>query len=90
LGTTYQQQRQYFITKKRDLSCPLVLFQKHLVKWIKEWREAGERIILFMDHNKHVIKGPLGRELADKKGLDLRESIVQHTGASPGATFFCG
>ncbi len=25
-GTTYQQQRRYFITKKKDLTCPLVLF----------------------------------------------------------------
>jgi hypothetical protein len=43
-----------------------------------------------MDHNEHVINGPLGRELADKEGLDLHEAIVQHTGASPEATFFRG
>jgi hypothetical protein len=43
-----------------------------------------------MDHNKHVINGPLGKELADKEGLDLHEAIVQHTGTSPGATFFRG
>jgi hypothetical protein len=90
LGTTYQKQRQYFITKKKDLTSPLVLFRKHLVKQIKEWRKAGERIILFMDHNKHVINGPLGKELANKEGLDLCEAIVQHTGTSPGATFFRG
>ncbi len=41
-----------------------------------------------MDHNKHVINRPLGRELADKEGLDLRQAIVQHTGTSPGAAFF--
>jgi hypothetical protein len=44
LGTTYQQQRQYFITKKKDLTSPLVLFQEHLVKQIKKWRKARERI----------------------------------------------
>jgi hypothetical protein len=87
---TYQQQRQYFTTKKKDLTSLLVLFRKHLVKQIKEWRKAGERIILFMDHNKHVINGPLGKQLADKEGLDLHEAIVQHRGTSPGATFFCG
>ncbi len=37
LGTTYQQQRQYFITKKKDLTCPLVLFCKHLLKQMKGW-----------------------------------------------------
>ncbi len=87
LGTTYQQQWQYFITKKKDLTSPLILFQKHLVKQIKEWCKAGERIILFMDHNEHVINGPLGKELADKEGLDLHEAIVQHTVTSPGAKF---
>ncbi len=43
-----------------------------------------------MDHNEHVTNGPLGKELRDKNGLDMREAIIQHTGASPGATFFCG
>jgi hypothetical protein len=41
-----------------------------------------------MDHNEHVINGPLRKELADKKGLDLHEAIVQHTGTSPAAIFF--
>ena len=43
-----------------------------------------------MDHNEHTTNGPLGKELSDKNGLDLREVIIQHTGASPGATFFRG
>ena len=43
-----------------------------------------------MDHNEHVINGLLGRELGDNNGLDLIEAIIQHTGASPGATFFRG
>jgi hypothetical protein len=90
LGTSYQQQHHYFITKKKDLTCPLILFCKHLIKQIKQWRAAGERIVLFMDHNKQVIKGNLGHKLADKEGLDLREAMLHHTGSSPGATFFRG
>jgi hypothetical protein len=57
---------------------------------IKQWNAAGNRIILFMDHNKHVITGALGKALADKDGFNLREAIVQYTGKIPGATFFCG
>ncbi len=60
------------------------------MKQIKQWRAAGDRIILFMDHNKHMINGLLGKALADKKGLDLQEANVQHTGASPDMTFFRG
>jgi hypothetical protein len=87
LGTTYQQQQRYFITKKKDLTCPLIPFRNHLIKQMKEWRAAGDRIILFMDHNKHVINGQLGKALADKEGLDLQEAIVQHTGTSPARHF---
>jgi hypothetical protein len=60
------------------------------VKQIKQWRAAEDWVILLMDHNKHMINGLLGKALADKERLDLREAIVQHTGASPGATFFRG
>jgi hypothetical protein len=43
-----------------------------------------------MDCNKHAIEGPLRKALADKDGPDLCKAIKLHTGASPGATFFCG
>jgi hypothetical protein len=55
-----------------------------------QWRAGGERIVLFMDHNEHIIKGALGKALADKDCLDMREAVVQHTGVHPGATFFHG
>jgi hypothetical protein len=89
-GTTYQQQQHYFITRKKDLTCPIVLFQTHLVTQLTKWRTEGDRVVLFMDHNEHVINGPLGKALANKEGLNLREAILQHTGTSPGATFFRG
>ncbi len=89
-GTTYQQQPRYFITKKKDLTCPLILFRQDLIKQLKKLWAAGEKIILFMDHIEHVIEGALGKALADRDGLDLQEAIIQHTDKSPGATFFRG
>jgi hypothetical protein len=88
--TSYQQQRRYFKTKKKDLTCPLILFRKHLVRQIKQWQASGDRIILCMDHNEHVTNRPIGKELGDKDELDLQEAVVKYTGKSPGATFFCG
>jgi hypothetical protein len=90
LGTSYQQQRRTFITKKKYLTCPLILFQKHLVRQIKQWQASGDRINLFMDHNEHVTNRPIGKELEDKDGLDLRKALVKYTGKIPGATFFRG
>jgi hypothetical protein len=90
LGTSYQQQQGYFITKKNDLTCPLIMFCKNLIKQLKLWRAAGDRIILCMDHNKHAVDGALGNGLADRDGLDLHKAILDHTGVSRGATFFQG
>jgi hypothetical protein len=88
--TMYQQQRQYFITKKKDLACPNKLFCQHLLKQLQEWRTAGDQIILFMDHNKHTYNGPLGRALADKSSLGLHKAVLHHTGTQTGPTFFRG
>ncbi len=89
-GTTYQQQQRYFITKKKDLTCPIKLFWKQLIMKMIEWRKEGDKLVLFMDHNKHITKGALGQSLADKDGLDMREAVIQHTGTHPGATYFRG
>jgi hypothetical protein len=70
----------YFITRKKDLTCPLILFRRDLIKQLQQWQEAGEKIILFMDHNEHVTKGALGKALGDRDRLDLQEVIIHHTG----------
>ena len=89
-GTSYQQQRRHFILRKKDLTCPRTLFRRHLTAAIAKWRAAGERIVLFMDHNEHVYNGALGKALSDRDGLDLREVILETTGVQTGATFFRG
>ncbi len=38
--------------------------------------------MLFMDHNKHVIEGPLGKALTNKDGPDLSKAIMLHMGAA--------
>jgi hypothetical protein len=76
--------------KKKDLTCPNKLFRQNLVHHLKKWCLEGDRIILFMDHNKHTYDGPLGRALLDPGGLALQEAVLQHTGRRTGATFFRG
>ncbi len=88
--TMYQQQRQYFITEHQNLTCPNKLFRVHLLHQLAKWRAAGDRIILFIDHNEHTYDGPLGRALANTSGLALKEAVLQHTGKRTGATFFRG
>ena len=89
-GTSYQQQHQDFIMKKKDHTCPQTLFRQHLTKNIAKWRDACERIVLFMDHNKHVYDGMLEKALSNREGLNLQEVILKQTGTPTGATFFQG
>lgn len=34
-----------------------------LAQQLKRWRSRGDRIVLFMDANEHIIKGPLSKRL---------------------------
>jgi hypothetical protein len=70
-GISYQQQRRYFIMKKKDLTCPLTLFHQHLTTAIQKWRAAEDRIVLFVDHNGHVYDGALDKALGNRVGLNL-------------------
>jgi hypothetical protein len=88
LQTTYQQQRQYFITEQKDLTCPKKMIWLQLLQELTRWWAAGNQIILFMDHNEHTYNGPLGRAFADTSSLGLQEAVLQYTGARTGATFF--
>jgi hypothetical protein len=76
--------------KKKDLTCPLIMFCQQLIKQLKKWRAEGDRIILFMDHNEHVYNRALGKVLSNSTGLNLQEVILQHIGTRTGATFFRG
>jgi hypothetical protein len=42
-STTYQQHRRYFITQRKDLTCPGVKFQEDLVAQLSKWR--GQKAI---------------------------------------------
>jgi len=89
-GTVYQQQAQYWITERRDLTCPLVKFREDLIRMLKEWRDAGDRLIVCLDANEHIYKKTLGKLLTEDEGLAMREVVGTFTERPLGATFFRG
>ncbi len=89
-GTSFQQQRRYFVMEKKDLTCPLILFRQQLTLAIQKWRASGDRIVLFMNHNENVYDGALGKALSNREGLNLNEVILMHTGSQTGTMFFQG
>ena len=46
-------------------TAPYSLFVTDLLHAIRCWRAAGDRIILFIDVNEHVLRGPLSRQLTN-------------------------
>jgi hypothetical protein len=71
LPTVYQQQVCYMQLHNLK-GLPQQLFDKDLLHQCKLWRKSGERIILLMDANEHVLKGKFNKALTSA-GLNMEE-----------------
>ncbi len=67
----YQQQVCY-IQLHNLKGSPQQLFDKDLLYQFKLWHKSGERVILLMDANEHVLKGKFNKALT-RTGLDMEE-----------------
>ncbi len=89
-GTTYEQQRRYFITKKKDLTCPRKKFHDDLMQQLEKWCTDGDRLIVCMDANEDIYKKSLGKSLTKVDGLNMSEVVGDFTGKQLGPTLFRG
>ena len=89
-GTTYQQLRRFYIDKQNDVTCPRKRFIDDLVKHLKTWRAAGERLIVCCDTNEHIYDKHLGSLLTKTNGIGMKKVVGSFTGVPVGATFFRG
>jgi hypothetical protein len=87
-STTYQQHRHFFITQRRDLTCPQTKFREDLVAQSTRWRNDGDRLIVCLDANEHIYKKLISKALTDIKGLAMKEVVGEFTGTPIGSTFF--
>jgi len=72
-GRIYQQHLRYIQQHGLDTN-PYALFCDDLVNQLKRWTSQGDRIILLMDANEHILTGNLTSRLTDSMtGLDLEE-----------------
>ena len=90
-GTSYSQQRRYQIWQQQDhTTCPRVKFREDLGKLLKEWRAAGDKLIVCLDANENIYKQALGKLLTDPEGLGMIEAVGRYTGKKIGPTYFRG
>lgn len=63
LGSVYQQQLRYIQTNNLRIS-PQKLMREDFLSQLQQWLRQGDRILLYMDANEHVVSGPLCSGLA--------------------------
>ena len=76
-GRVYQQHlREIMRNESIPLeTTPYELFCNDLIQQLQTWVAQGDRIILMMDANEHVLNGTLCRRMRDEElGLDLEET----------------
>ena len=67
---------------------PYSLFVNDLIAAIRCWRAAGDRIILFIDSNEHILRGPLARQLTHESiGLAEATHRFWPAGTEPNTHF---
>eukprot|EP00956_Cyclotella_meneghiniana_P008015 scaffold10676_cov49-Cyclotella_meneghiniana.AAC.6 len=80
LGSVYQQHVRYIQQHLNENVSPRQLFESDLLWQLSVWRALGDRIILIMDINCHVLTGKLSRALT-VEGIDLKEITKDHIGS---------
>jgi hypothetical protein len=78
-STTYQQHRRFFITQRKDLTCPRTKFREVMVAQLTQWQKDGDRLIVCLDANKHIYKKSINKALTDIEGLAMKEVVGEFT-----------
>jgi exonuclease III len=89
-GSSYQQQRRYFLVEEKVDVDPRKRFLSDLKALLESWKSAGKRIVVMLDANEDVYRGDIGRCLTDENGLDLVEAVSRTCGKKLSATHFRG
>jgi hypothetical protein len=75
-STIFQQQLRYI--QNHQLSTTLQrLFTINFLAMLQVWHQQGDRLLIFMDMNEHILNGPLVKRML---GMGLEEAMHQHWG----------
>jgi hypothetical protein len=85
-STIYQQQLRYIQNHGLD-STPLRYFAIDFIAQLQVWQRQGDRLLVFMDINKHILTGRLARRLL---AMGLREATHSQWGETKPHTYICG
>ena len=81
LKTVTHQHMIYIDEHNIPVRSPYEMFLRDLSAQLREWKSAGDRLLLFMDNNEHILTGRITRRL-QQDDIDIRE--ISHTFWPPG------
>ncbi len=87
IGTSYQQQRRFFVTTRRDLICPQKHFHDDLLEQLTRWQEEGDCLKVCIT-NEDIYRKLIGWSLTNLEGLNMQEVVGEFTSKKIGPTFF--
>ena len=86
--TVYKQQERFIHLKGLNTN-PKAMFREDLLEILRRWRKNGDRVVLIMDANEHVIDGAMCKQLAGED-LQMREAVHSETNSPGPKTWFRG
>jgi hypothetical protein len=89
-GTSYQQQKRFFVTIQKDLTCLRKKFHDNLIAQLKRWKDNGNCLVVCLDANENIYRKSIGRLLTDLDGLNMSEVVGDFMGRKLGPAFFRG
>ncbi len=89
-GTSYQQQKWFFVMMQKDLTCPRKHYHNDHISQLRKWCEEGDHLIVCMDANEHIYKLSIGQSLTDRDSLNMQKVVGEFTGNLVGPAFFRG
>ena len=90
LGRVCQQHIRHIQTHSLK-TLPYQLFKKDLASQLGEWARQGDRLIIMMDANEHILTDELGKLLVSPEmGLDLEEISHKAWGGREIGTYIDG
>ena len=86
----YQRNRRYFVTKKKDRSCPRKRFREDLVCQLKKWQDRRAHLVVCIDTNKDIYSKSLGNAITGSEGPYTADVVEEFTGKRVGVTYYRG
>jgi hypothetical protein len=74
---TVMNQHHQYLESREIFTCPRKVLLEDIRTCLQEWRQAGERLVVFLDANENAMDSPF-HDMFVSPGLQMREAVFHH------------